>query len=102
MAVCFPVNLAESVLSRFTSSTCSRTEPLVTSGTSGWMPFLSPNQDYQSTVRNRKHWLQPVAWPCPFFVHHRTPVSPTAVSRCGVPWLQYFCPVWRSLSGRSL
>jgi len=33
----------------------------------------SPNQQYQSTELNTKHWYQPVAWPQSFFNHNWTP-----------------------------
>jgi len=31
------------------------------------------NQQRQSTEAHSKHWFQPVAWPHPFFIYHRTP-----------------------------
>ena len=37
-----------------------------------WISFLSPNQQCQSIKGSTKHWPQPVAWPHPFFIHHRT------------------------------
>jgi len=39
----------------------------------GMMSIQSPNQQHQGTERNAKNWLQPVAWPHPFSIDHRTP-----------------------------
>jgi len=47
--------------SQFSSSTCSRREPLGTSHTkvcTAWTPFPSPNQLCETTERNSKHWPQ--------------------------------------------
>jgi len=38
----------------------------------GWMSFVQPNHQCQSTEGNTNHWSSPVAWPHPFFIHHWT------------------------------
>jgi len=56
------------------------------------MPFLSPNQQCQSTAGNLKHWSQPVNityWPHPFFIHHHTPgtlLHLCRLSNTSTPW----------------
>jgi len=37
----------------------------------GQTPFLSAIQHCHGTEGNTKYWSQPVAWPHPFFIHHR-------------------------------
>jgi len=42
----------------------------------GWMSFLSPNQQCQSTEENSKHWVQAAKithGPHPFYTHQQSP-----------------------------
>jgi len=57
----------------FSSYTCSRKEPLGIRGAdffTSQIPFLSPNQQCQSTEGTFKDWSQPVASSHPLLNHH--------------------------------
>jgi len=60
----------------------------------GQMALLWPNQQCQSTEGKSQNWPQPVAWPHPLFIYHRSlkgrallPLcSLTEASSTSVPW----------------
>lgn len=72
----FQVNIDQAVPPRFSSSTCSRQEPLRWVAQSFNRPDVLPitQQQYQNAEGNTKHWPQPVAWPrLWWFIRHETP-----------------------------
>ena len=74
-----------------TSSTGCRRKPVEITGIGllrGRMSFLSPNQQCQSNEGNSKNRSQPVAWPHPFFIYHRSAEASAAPFTWTV-WCQY-------------
>jgi len=58
----------------------------------GWMSFMSPNQQSQSTEVNSKHWPQPMQitqWFQPSLTHHWTPDRRSLALFMSALWCHY-------------